>query len=570
MSRLYHWLSWVWILVTFLGLGARTASATSFTLGLSAAPAVPLGALTPLVGPGLTSGELSVEAGEIFTVVLGLDDEDELFSYTVDIRIDDGAEVALIGATHLPCQLSFIDCLTTLDPVTESGRASALWLDPAPISGEEGLPPGFLGLTFQALAPSGDGLADVTIGFLDSQADGITGVGGGGIAFSITPSPSEISFSLVPEPSTAVLVGLGMAGLGAWRPRRRPRARGRQRSAAMLLLGPALFFLGSLGSGDARADSCDDDPSSSLCQCRETLFQGRSVGGTERTKDSQALIDADILCTAAVAADPSNGEARLFRAVTRLLRVTGGNETHGPPRTASFAEMADAFGVTPEGRNLYDWEAKLPENAGGKVALPADSPTGEESQTALVGLLVPAIDASVADLQAITPDAQVVLNESEIEAIGTALGASLTNDENGDDEEIEIDLGDILVIESGFLIWKAQLLLIDALNLDVDLDSYTPILDAIDIQLEVINANVDLAKLRPGAAAALAEANVANRAAAEAYLAASLFIRPGDSVPEGPRWADGRARNRPARLQRSGKLQRSGIRRRGDGDRRAE
>jgi hypothetical protein len=61
--------------------------------------------------------------------------------------------------------------------------------------------------------------------------------------------------------------------------------------------------------------------------------------------------------------------------------------------------------------------------------------------------------------------------------------------------------------------------------MDLDLDSYTPIVDAIEIQADVIDENSALGTLLPAQAATLAAANQANRDMLDAFLAASEFIR---------------------------------------------
>jgi hypothetical protein len=209
------------------------AAATSFVLYESAAPGAPEAPLSPL------GASLAASVGETFTVVIGLDDVDEVFSYTLDIQVDP-SELAFVGSTQLACKdlggglceapAFFVDPGAGLGGGA-TGRASVLSSSVLYADGRRNLPvgtngpPGFFSLTFQVLAGlTSDGAADLTIGFLDAQADGITGSDLFGDPFPVTPNPDRISLSVVPvpEPSTFTLTTLGLLGLSL---RRRTRQR---------------------------------------------------------------------------------------------------------------------------------------------------------------------------------------------------------------------------------------------------------------------------------------------------------------------------------------------------------
>ena len=201
---------------------AQSASATSFVLSESANSFAPAGPLTVL---GTTR---TASVGETFTIVLGLDDVDELFSYTIDIQIDP-SELAFVGSTQLACgETSPGQCEAPaflIDPgsglgIGANGRASVISADTLFADGRRNVPtgtagpPGLFALTFEVLAGlSSDGLSDLTIGFLDEAADGITGSDLFGDPFAVNPVPDSISLSIVPEPSTFSLTTLGLAGL---------------------------------------------------------------------------------------------------------------------------------------------------------------------------------------------------------------------------------------------------------------------------------------------------------------------------------------------------------------------
>lgn len=254
------------------------------------------------------------------------------------------------------------------------------------------------------------------------------------------------------------------------------------------------------------------DPGSAeatLADCRQQLFV------------DQDIIAADDACADAVAADPLDGTARFFRAGSRILRVMGEN-TDGSDAsrfTDSVKEMMDQFGISSDGRDIYDFSAKAPKNLGGKIELPHDSPDGSDVQDALAELLVPAITASIDDLRAIPQATVIHLTATEQQVIWSATGIPKNA------KPVEVDYGDVKLIEAGFLLWKSQLLLLDALNVDIDLDSFTPIEEAIRIQRDVIDANPLFLTLLPRASCSLFEANMANREAIESYLAGSEFIR---------------------------------------------
>ena len=265
----------------------------------------------------------------------------------------------------------------------------------------------------------------------------------------------------------------------------------------MAFAGTAVLLL---GPGSAAA---------TLADCRQKLFV------------VQDIVAADDACAAAVVADPLDGAARFFRAASRVLRVLGENTDGSSPTqfTDSVKEMMDRFGISSGGRDIYDFSASLPKNLDGKIDLPDNSPDGSDVQQALAALLVPAITASISDLRSIPQETVLNLTGAEVQVIWGATGLSFKAN------PVEIDYGDVKLIESGFLVWKSQLLLADALDLDVDIDSYTPIEETIQIQRDVIDANPLVLTLQPTAACSLFDADMANGEAIDAYMSGSDFIR---------------------------------------------
>ncbi|MDJ0866083.1 MAG: thrombospondin type 3 repeat-containing protein [Myxococcota bacterium] len=174
-------------------------------------------------------------------------------------------------------------------------------------------------------------------------------------------------------------------------------------------------------------------------------------------------------------------------------------------------------GLLGEGDFIASWDGSRDR----PIELPEDSPTGGDLQHSLEHAWLPAIEASLADLAAIadkTIEVSITPNSAPVIAL----------DEEGPGEapaRREVDYGDVKLFEAALHAARATILLATALDLELDLDSLTPLVAALRIQQEILDANAPLLTFLPGAAAPLAASNQAHGDAIDAYLAASRFVR---------------------------------------------
>lgn len=149
------------------------------------------------------------------------------------------------------------------------------------------------------------------------------------------------------------------------------------------------------------------------------------------------------------------------------------------------------------------------------AGLAADSPRGGEVQATLESTLAPALDAAIADLAAITPPFVTTLTTAELDTLG--LSSALP---------IEVDTGDVLLLESALRLAYGALLVTLSYDLDFDLDdAFNRYRTTLDVQGEVITASPGLLTPRPGAATRMQTAREALHAALDGYVEASESIR---------------------------------------------
>ena len=245
---------------------------------------------------------------------------------------------------------------------------------------------------------------------------------------------------------------------------------------------------------------------SAVAQCRQDLFENQDLAAANESCRTDRV--------------PSrywdDGCVRIFRSLTRLLYVLFSDMDGATSEvfTDSFKEMLDQFGFGPEDRDFYSFGPSVPRDSTGMLRLPSQSPDGSDVQDALEGLLLPALEQSIADLAIVPQSTILVLTASEVETI---VGFNV--------QPVEIDYGDAKIFQALLLLWQSQLKLLLTRNADLEFDWYTPIYGRIRIQADIHDENPDLARLRPSRETTLAGASKANRELLDAYLAASAFIR---------------------------------------------
>lgn len=244
----------------------------------------------------------------------------------------------------------------------------------------------------------------------------------------------------------------------------------RSRRAVLRLL-PAAALLVCLPVA-ARAD---------LATCRADLFMDL---------DPPAALTS---CGAAVDAAPTDGAARLLRALATIAHV--------PFRPAVDALLA-SFGFSEDGRYPPDLDLLLP---GGD--LDPDSPQAFAVQAVVQSDVLPAIDDALADLAAIEAPFTLALTPAELAAFGVTVSPG-----------VEVDEADALLLAGALEALGAALRIGVSYELDFDIDdAVLRFSSSLDIQDEIIDDNPDLLTLLPAAPVSMAAAKQGLCAAVDSY-----------------------------------------------------
>lgn len=166
----------------------------------------------------------AVEVGTLVTVVVDLDDLDEILGYTLGVEWS-GDRLTLVDAEEIACaQTGPGVCerepftVDPLDEITQDFTTRAGVLAPPPLTlfldGRTTSPApdprlGLFALTFQAVEA---GPAEVTSGLLDAAADGVVGFED---LVPLDPIATTLSFEIVPEPGAASGIAAAVLALVA-------------------------------------------------------------------------------------------------------------------------------------------------------------------------------------------------------------------------------------------------------------------------------------------------------------------------------------------------------------------
>ena len=242
------------------------------------------------------------------------------------------------------------------------------------------------------------------------------------------------------------------------------------------------------------------------------VAEGRALLFNNGNPTYSGLLAANQRFEQAVTADPGDPEANLFFGVTRLPGLLDDtvSYTSGYP-IENVKELLDRFGVSHEGRDIFNWSASIPEDAEGNPLLPSDTPSGQAIQDFLRSVIISEIEGALANLS----------------IIAESFNLTLTTTETGEDRNIEVDCGDVLLYRSFLHTVKAWLLIICSYDINVDIDEIAGTInnDLFNINNDLLDPYPDCFKLLADSAITVGEAREAILAAIDSYNAASTFIR---------------------------------------------
>ncbi|WP_028316117.1 hypothetical protein [Desulfatibacillum aliphaticivorans] len=247
--------------------------------------------------------------------------------------------------------------------------------------------------------------------------------------------------------------------------------------------------------------------------------EGRALFFNQGDLEYSKVLAAHEKFEAAVAADSTNQEARLFLSGSRLASFLLDQGSGSGLET--LHDLAEAFGLY---RNSEDEAGEIPYSLSPGVEteegvfLPRGAPGGEDLRLFLHDAFVGTIDASLADL----------------DAIDSSLVVELTPDELGDPTGLgcEMDYGDVLAFKAGLNLMKSVLLIASAYNMDVDIRALVALSNAgiFQFQRDVVDACQNFGELLPAGAvsadgeAILARAKTSFLAGLNAAQEAHAFI----------------------------------------------
>lgn len=230
--------------------------------------------------------------------------------------------------------------------------------------------------------------------------------------------------------------------------------------------------------------------------------------------------------TAAIETPPADDDeaAHAFRSAARIARFLDDEGTGDPGVIDSLKELFALFAFPADQRSVLDGSADPPRDAEGRLDFPPDSPRGGEVQGFIAGPLLAAIDASLADLAAVSPSYATTVTGAEVVQITGALDQQVPNVS----EDLVFAAGEWKLWETALHAARAALLFSYAYDLDVDLDEVLDPDFVLAIQASVLDPDPTLLMLALDGAAILLDARDALVAAIGAYESASAAIRASD------------------------------------------
>ncbi|NWH05643.1 hypothetical protein [Desulfobacter latus] len=224
-----------------------------------------------------------------------------------------------------------------------------------------------------------------------------------------------------------------------------------------------LFCLG-IASGPAISSDASQD----------LVDQGRSLFFSNANPTYQNILDADVKFKDAVTADPTNQNARVFRAVTRMVGFALSPSAGSGYQNA--ADVISAMGIPIISDRLISMAAPYDEvpELGGLFNPPGTLPNGDEIRGVINKGLVGIINDALADLDVVTSNYALTLTGQEVDEISG----------------IEVDYTDILFVKSALNAIKAVALVFSAYDLDAaDANDLVALLNAgmADLPTDFIN-----------------------------------------------------------------------------------
>ena len=242
----------------------------------------------------------------------------------------------------------------------------------------------------------------------------------------------------------------------------------------------------------------------------ELVAQG-NISAARDAFFSKDMAGADQLLQNELLDNPLNQEAHFFRVITRILSTmeSNPNSPYTGIYTDSMIGMLDQFGFSSTGRDLFGFSSKPPS------VLPVNSPSGGDIQTFVENVILTEISQAITDnLHNIDAAFSVVITEAEL----VKFDIHIT-------QPLEIDYGDVKLLEAVLHVLEAGLLSYLSYDVNVDIDELGKLEGMIDLQGDVFPDYPLLFKIRSGKEGLFRQAQMSVKNAIAAYLTGVDFIK---------------------------------------------